>query len=96
MFPIDRRTALNGLLAMGATAGVAVPRLPESSVLSWRVVVERDGVHLGIPTDKGQLVISQLHSDAVTVLNLPRADPGLVGWTPAAPPRDPFLTPEFR
>jgi hypothetical protein len=95
---VDRKTVIvQAALSLGLAAG-ASPAMaltpPRQSVTSWRVVAKRNGVHLGIPSDSGQLVLSNMHSDAFTILNLPRANPEAVGWTSAAPPAQPYVTPE--
>lgn len=96
---VDRKTLLQAALSLG-TVAAASPAMalakPPQSVASWRVVAERQGTHLGIPSDAGQLVVSNPHTDALTILNLPRANPGAVGWRAATPPAQPFITPEAR
>lgn len=97
---IGRRTALTAIGALGIARPDSVPSARDGSTRSvklWRYVNERTGIHFGIPTDSGRLVISDMHSDAVTVLNLPRADPSAIGqWVAAPAPSRPFLNPEFR
>jgi hypothetical protein len=96
---LSRKSVLQSAFAFGAV-GAALPAKAQAptrqSVSSWRVVVERNGVHFGIPADTGQLVISWLHDQSVTVLNLPRADPNALGWTQAVLPAQPYVTPELR
>jgi hypothetical protein len=93
---LSRKSALQVAFTLG-TVGAAIPAMAQApaprSVLSWRVVVDRDGVHFGIPADSGQLVISELSSDGVTVLNLPRADPDAAGWSRSVQPAHPYVNP---
>lgn len=96
---VDRKTLLQAALSLGTVAAaspaIALPKT-RPSVAAWRLVAERQGTYVGVPSDSGQLVISNLHADTVTVLNLPRGNPDAVGWTAAPPPAQSYMTPEAR